>query len=170
MKEPTYLSEWIRRAREFTRTGPINERETGAHIGLMRGLLREAETWMRDAAGMDKPDFRPCAGEVINIEGATASSLRSDTLPTVGETITQEAQRLVRGDRRKDYGDVGDSFGRIANLWSIYLGKPGLIHDRDVAMMMVLLKVSRDKGKPKRDNLVDIAGYALCAEMLGEGT
>lgn len=171
------LSEWIQRACEFTRIGPIVERETGAHIGLMRGLLRDAETWMREAAGMDKPDFRPRAGEVINIEGTTASLLRSGMLPTVGETVAQEAQRLVMGDRRKDYGDVRDSFERIAGLWNAHLGvgsEPGKLRSRitaqDVAMMMVLMKVSRNCGKSKRDNLVDIAGYALCAEMLGEGT
>ena len=34
-----------------------------------------------------------------------------------------------------------------------------------VAMMMILLKVARDvSGESKRDNLIDIAGYAACAE------
>jgi len=33
-----------------------------------------------------------------------------------------------------------------------------------VAMMMVLFKVAREvTGRGKRDNLVDIAGYAACA-------
>lgn len=44
---------------------------------------------------------------------------------------------------------------------------PGIFdiqNERDVAMMMILLKVARDvSGESKRDNLVDIAGYAACA-------
>lgn len=85
----------------------------------------------------------------------------------MSETILQEAERIVGGDRRKDYGDVRESFLRIADMWSGYLGHQ--ITVSDVAHMMILMKVSRNAKKFKRDNLVDICGYARCAEMLLEG-
>lgn len=72
-------------------------------------------------------------------------------------SITQEAQDLVNGDRRKDYGDMQESFQRIAGLWSAYLGKH--VDSLDVAKMMILLKVSRAKHNNHRDSYVDIVRY-----------
>ena len=81
--------------------------------------------------------------------------------------ILNTAAELISGDRAATYGDATVSHQRIADLWSTYLGTP--ISAVDVAMCMVLLKVSRSKGgdKPgKMDTFVDIAGYAaLCAEF-----
>ena len=76
----------------------------------------------------------------------------------MGESILQEAQKLVYGDRAKDYGDVGECFrlaGRIA--------KEITPSDAPVAeagiYFMIALKFARHKHLPKRDNLVDVAGY-----------
>lgn len=80
------------------------------------------------------------------------------------ETITEEAAAIVTGERASDYGDVNQSFTRIAKLWSAYTG--ATISPWDVAQMMILLKVSRAKTSRKRDTLVDIAGYAECAGKL----
>lgn len=81
--------------------------------------------------------------------------------------ILNTAAELISGDRAATYGDATVSHQRIADLWSAYLGTP--VSAVDVAMCMVLLKVSRSKGgdKPgKMDTFVDIAGYAaLCAEF-----
>ena len=81
--------------------------------------------------------------------------------------ILNTAAELISGDRAATYGDATVSHQRIADLWATYLGTP--ISAVDVAMCMVLLKVSRSKGgdKPgKMDTFVDIAGYAaLCAEF-----
>lgn len=82
------------------------------------------------------------------------------------ETILEEAERIVGGDRRKEYGDVGESFLHISDLWSAYLGHQVTISD--VAHMMMLLKISRNRIILKRDNLVDACGYARCLEMLME--
>lgn len=47
---------------------------------------------------------------------------------------------------------------------------PGLFKDldsaRDVAMKMILLKIAREANTPKRDNKVDIAGYARCLSQI----
>jgi len=76
-----------------------------------------------------------------------------------------EAGKLISGDRKQAYGDAGESFRRIASMWSAYLGKRLAtdISSVDVANMMVLLKVSRASHKPKDDDFVDIIGYAALA-------
>ncbi len=79
-------------------------------------------------------------------------------------SITEEAHTLVHGDRRTDYGDMADSFKRIAGLWSAYMGHH--IDSLDVAKMMILLKVSRAKHNNHRDSYVDIVGYVECADQL----
>lgn len=69
-------------------------------------------------------------------------------------------------NRQQDYGDAKESFDRIAGLWNIWLAGKSTIAAHDVAMMMVLFKVAREKHKTKDDNLVDIGGYAELARRL----
>lgn len=78
--------------------------------------------------------------------------------------IRTEATNLIHGERAQDYGDMNESFTRIAGLWSAYLGVD--IDKYDVAKMMCLLKVSRSKGNNHRDSLVDIVGYVMCIEKM----
>lgn len=79
-------------------------------------------------------------------------------------SIVQEGKEIVSGDRQEDYGDMSESFNRIAGLWSAYLGVE--INALDVAKMMILLKVSRAKHNNHRDSYVDIVGYVECADQL----
>jgi hypothetical protein len=75
--------------------------------------------------------------------------------------ILDEAARIVTGERQNQYGSAENSFALIGGLWGDYLGM--YISPRDVALMMILLKVAREKGgKGKADNWIDIAGYAAC--------
>lgn len=78
--------------------------------------------------------------------------------------ILAAAEALINGDRAEAYGDARESFSRIARFWAAYLGVD--IGPDDVALMMVLLKVSRAAGRTASDDLVDIAGYAALAEEL----
>lgn len=84
------------------------------------------------------------------------------------KTILSEADDLINGERLKTYGTPAESFGRIAELWSGYLGMS--LTPLDVTNLMVLLKVSRTKGTYHRDSYVDIAGYAALAEKLDSTT
>lgn len=86
---------------------------------------------------------------------------------TKKETILDEAARITSQDRRKEYGPVATSFTRIALMWEAILGVS--VSPRQVALCMIALKISRDCAGAKRDNLVDIAGYARTAEMLEDG-
>lgn len=85
-------------------------------------------------------------------------------IPSSPESITDEAKTIVAGDRAQDYGDATESFKRIAALWTAWKGVE--FTPWDVAQMMILLKVSRAKTSRKRDTLVDIIGYAECAEKV----
>lgn len=79
-------------------------------------------------------------------------------------SILDEAATIIAGDRETDYGTAERNLCRISTMWTAYLGHD--VTPRQVAMMMVLLKVSRDSNKPKADNLIDIAGYAALADQL----
>lgn len=78
------------------------------------------------------------------------------------EETLDTAKRIVTGKRDDEYGGPEDNFSRIAALWSAYLGTD--IGAEDVAIMMVLLKISRLAASfyESMDSWVDIAGYAAC--------
>lgn len=88
-------------------------------------------------------------------------------------SILAEAARIVDGPRREDYGLPHENHGRTAALWNAYLDtgyRDSGVHSkpltaRDICMLNILQKISRDRHCPKRDNLVDIAGYARNAEL-----
>lgn len=81
------------------------------------------------------------------------------------EQVLLNANEVVNGARQETYGNPEDCFATIAGLWGSYLGKD--ISPSDVAMLMILLKVARSRGrKDYADNYVDIAGYAACAGEL----
>lgn len=80
------------------------------------------------------------------------------------ETVLQEAQRLVYGDRGETYGHPLDDFTRTATMWGVILAAP--VSAEQVAMCMMALKISRQTYQPKRDNVVDMAGYAECLQRI----
>ena len=85
--------------------------------------------------------------------------------PSIREEILRSAAKMVTGERQDDYGTPENNFERIANLWNSYLDRRlnGRISGVDVAVMMALLKIARiASGHGKRDNWVDLAGYAAC--------
>lgn len=78
--------------------------------------------------------------------------------------VAEEAIGIVHGPRQDNYGHPRDNFRRIAAGFSVVFGVD--ITERQVALAMMWLKIARDVNKPHRDNLVDVCGYALTAEML----
>lgn len=88
------------------------------------------------------------------------------------ETVLEEANRIIYGDREKTYGNPSKNFEATAELWNGYL-RAKTTEDRyaginalDVAHMMILLKMARELHMHKRDNIVDMAGYAGCIQKM----
>lgn len=82
----------------------------------------------------------------------------------MSETVLAEADRIIHGDRKTTYGEVQESFTRIALIWGAILGQP--VTATQVALCMIGLKIIREVNKTQRDNLVDIAGYSGLAAVL----
>ena len=77
-------------------------------------------------------------------------------------SLLDEAKQTITGERQDQYGAPEDSFARIAGYWSIYLGRQ--VSALDVAHLMALMKLARAQGQGfRRDNYVDLAGYAAIA-------
>ena len=81
------------------------------------------------------------------------------------ERCLRLANECVNLERVNSYGEPENNFGLIGQLWTNYLGT--LVTCEDVALMMILLKVARQKtGSGKADNLIDICGYSACVYEL----
>jgi Domain of unknown function (DUF6378) len=83
--------------------------------------------------------------------------------------IIRKAADLVAGDRNEQHGDIAEVHRNIAALWSAYLwaAGQGTLTPKQVAVMLVLLKIARTKGdRHNEDNYVDMAGYAGIAGQL----
>lgn len=77
----------------------------------------------------------------------------------------EEAQSLVHGDRGDDYGHPIDDFTRTGRMWGAILDLPDVPPEK-VGLCMAAVKISREVNKPKRDNRVDLAGYAETVDMV----
>ena len=80
------------------------------------------------------------------------------------ETVNEEAQRLITGDRNKTYDHPLENFNRIARIWSVIFGIE--VSEEQVGLAMVGVKIAREAYHPKRDNLVDGAGYFGTVQMV----
>lgn len=80
------------------------------------------------------------------------------------ETIELAAQTVI--DRQSTHGDPTDNFALVAHLWSGYLNIGAELEPRDVAAMMVLLKIARSRLGHSDDHAVDICGYAALMNEL----
>ena len=112
----------------------------------------------------------------------TLQPLADTPVPTVGlhwlrvvqegpcESVLDEAKRITGGVRHDDYGHPCDDFDRTARMWT------GILADKlrngaeitamDVPLCMIAVKLARQAHRHKRDNLVDIAGYARTVAMV----
>lgn len=100
---------------------------------------------------------------------STPVRLSPGTLKPGVETVLEEAQRIVHGERNKDYGHPLDDFTRTAEMATgLFRGKllqGAKFTAEDVGLFQVLVKLSRQMNAPKRDNMVDTAGYAGTVQM-----
>ncbi len=90
--------------------------------------------------------------------------LTHPTLPSSDSNdVLSEAYKLTSGDRQNQYGAPDQDFTRTAKMWSALKGVE--FTTEDVAAFLICVKLSRNSWKGKRDNWVDIAGYARCGDI-----
>ncbi len=111
-----------------------------------RGISDETIFCKRNGIPIDYADYRPELDK--------------------SETVLQEAQRLVYGDRGVSYGAPLDDFSRTAKMWGAILGVS--VSAEQVGLCMIAVKISRECNAHKRDNLCDAAGYAATVQMVVE--
>lgn len=100
----------------------------------------------------------------------------NESNPPAEKSILEEALEITRKNRQKAYSHPIKNFARVAQFWEVYLMQVGVIaRESDdpkpltaehVAQMMVLFKIARDVNLPKRDNIVDEAGYVDCVARI----
>ena len=88
------------------------------------------------------------------------------------DDLMQKAQKIVHGERAQNYGKPENNFAKIALVFS------GLLRDKlksnvtpkEVALLMIGLKMCRETWQHTEDNFVDILGYLICATQIEEST
>lgn len=114
--------------------------------------------------------WRESRGARLEVHVASALGLHvvsAKTLCRLEETVLEEAQRLIYGDRNEAYGHPLDDFTRTGRMWGAILGIPD-IPPEHVGLCMSAVKISREVNAPKRDNRVDGPGYWGCVDMIHE--
>ena len=85
------------------------------------------------------------------------------------EEILVKANQLISKTRNETHGDAFKNHAEIAEFWNIFLDKKlqpmASITAQDVAVMMILLKISRSTHV---DNFIDMVGYAAIAGEIGD--
>lgn len=72
--------------------------------------------------------------------------------------------------RESSYGDSKKMLGQIAKYWNVYISSQydkdneGKLQGKDVAMMMLLLKIARESYKHDVDNIIDMINYITLYE------
>lgn len=83
----------------------------------------------------------------------------------------QEAGEGVHGNKGEDYGHPVDDFTAVAKAMNAYLEKKygeqaAVLGPVDIPIFQIIVKMMREANRPKRDNRVDMAGYAETLEMV----
>ena len=110
---------------------------------------------------------------IPEIDLATAISrihvARNEPKESDDEDVLDIAARITRGDRQAVYGPPEQDFKKTADMWTglfqYMLAEDAKFEPRHVAMALICMKMSREFHQRKKDNWVDIAGYARCGSL-----
>lgn len=115
----------------------------------------------------DLLDIRGKCGSFEREDKHYVSFIEFKDIVEENKSILSEAEDIVNGSRQSDYGDANESFSRIATIASVMTGKE--LSPEDCCAVMMAVKLVRESFNHKRDNLVDLCGYAeLMNRLKGE--
>ena len=80
--------------------------------------------------------------------------------------ILKTALKLTTVDRHSEYGDCTVELDRVATMWSVIFETE--ITPNQVALAMIALKITRQMHSNKKDNWIDIAGYARIGDIVNK--
>lgn len=92
--------------------------------------------------------------------------------PNGTPNVLDIANSLIHGDRTKAYGHPLDDYNCTAAIWNAMIERRRIatgsveIDAGFACLMMAAMKLSRQAGGHKDDNLVDGAGYLGCIERI----
>lgn len=136
------------------------EHSLGAQLEYL--IARELHMPALDGVSLQPLQDAPSAMAMVYTPGRLHDALAS--------SILDEAKGITEGVRQNDYGHPRDDFDRTAQMWSgILAGKLRAgekITPFDVPLCMIAVKLARQAHRHRRDNLVDIAGYAQTAALV----
>ena len=119
---------------------------------------------------LDAETLQPLQSAPVPLVHLHRLRIRRDESSQAPEPILDEAKRITASDRQEDYGHPSQDFARTARMWTgILAGKlreGAEVVPMDVPLCMIAVKLARQAHRHKRDNLVDIAGYARTAAMV----
>jgi len=93
--------------------------------------------------------------------------MTNEARPHTKADAARRALELLEGPRQKDYGDPREDFERASRLFHEMSGMR--IDPEDIPLFMIAIKLSRERHRPKPDNMVDVIGYASIRVHLMEG-
>jgi hypothetical protein len=138
---------------------PMWRQSRGARVEYL--LAREMGMELLDAQTLQPLADAPAAAVMLAVPAGK---------PQAAESVLDEAKRITGGERRQDYGHPADDFAHTALMWNGILAAKlragAFITAMDVPLCMIAVKLARQSNRHKRDNLVDIAGYARTAAMV----
>ena len=114
----------------------------------------------------DRPRLEEHITEGVALLGINAvsemvtSAIRRDR----NESILIEAARIRGGERNADYGDAVENFRRITEIANAITGLE--LTPAQCCKVMIAVKLARELHNHKRDNLVDMCGYADILELI----
>ena len=119
---------------------------------------------------VDVATFQPIQSAPVPLVHLHRLRIRSEEPCETPEPVLDEAKRITASDRQDDYGHPSEDFARTARMWTGILAaklhEGAEISAMDVPLCMIAVKLARQAHRHKRDNLVDIAGYARTVAMV----
>ena len=80
--------------------------------------------------------------------------------PSKPQTLFDKAKKLVYGERQLEYGDFKAGYAQTLELYRAWnFGKLEIRSVSDLMMLMVFIKLARNRSATKEDNILDAIGY-----------